>query len=188
MHDFETMSETTAYRNHIKNSEIETREVFEREMLSPENIQRTLPMNIVTQLDNNQLTRSTDSSKHEETYELEVNPDPEPSSSDSSETSSSDSRAKKKKITKKKKRHKHRKDDSPYPYSSDNSDSSDDSHYRRKRRKKKKHRKKDPSRLCATLTAKLLTTAYKSNIIRFKMDQDPLHRRIYFLTLRRLRL
>ena len=27
-HDFETMSETTAYRNHIKNSEIETREVF----------------------------------------------------------------------------------------------------------------------------------------------------------------
>ena len=29
-HDFETMSETTAYRNHIKNYEIETREVFER--------------------------------------------------------------------------------------------------------------------------------------------------------------
>ena len=28
-HDFETMSETTAYRNHIKNCEIETREVFE---------------------------------------------------------------------------------------------------------------------------------------------------------------
>ena len=28
-HDFETMSNTTAYRNHIKNSEIETREVFE---------------------------------------------------------------------------------------------------------------------------------------------------------------
>ena len=30
-HDFETMSETTAYRNHIKNSELETREVFEQE-------------------------------------------------------------------------------------------------------------------------------------------------------------
>ena len=30
-HDFETMSETTAYRNHIKNSDIETREVFEQE-------------------------------------------------------------------------------------------------------------------------------------------------------------
>ena len=29
-HDFETMSETTAYRNHIKNYEIETREVFEQ--------------------------------------------------------------------------------------------------------------------------------------------------------------
>ena len=30
-HDFETMSETAAYRNHIKNSKFETREVFERE-------------------------------------------------------------------------------------------------------------------------------------------------------------
>ena len=47
-HDFETMRETTAYCNHIKNSEIETREFFEQETLSPENIQRTLPMNIVT--------------------------------------------------------------------------------------------------------------------------------------------
>ena len=48
MHYFETMSETTAYRHHIKNSEIETREVFERENPSPENIQRTLPTDIVT--------------------------------------------------------------------------------------------------------------------------------------------
>ena len=47
-HDVETMSETTAYRNHIKNSEIETREFFERETSSPQNIQRTLPMIIVT--------------------------------------------------------------------------------------------------------------------------------------------
>ena len=47
-HDFETMSETTAERNHIKNSEIETREVFEQETSTPENIQLTLPMNIVT--------------------------------------------------------------------------------------------------------------------------------------------
>ena len=84
MHDFETTSETTAYRNHIKNSEIETREVFEQETSSPENIQRTLPMNIETRLDNNQLTRSTDISKHEETH------NPEPSSSDTSETLSSD--------------------------------------------------------------------------------------------------
>ena len=29
---------------------------------------------------------------------------------------------------------------------------------------------------------KLMTTVYKSKIIRFKMDEDPLQRRIYFLT------
>ena len=81
------MSKTTAYCNHIKNSEIETREVFERETSSPENIQRTLPMNIMTLLDNNQLTRSTDSSKHEESHKPEVKPDPETLASDSSETS-----------------------------------------------------------------------------------------------------
>ena len=75
-HDFETMSETKAYRNHIKSSEIETGEVFEQETSSHENIQRKLTMNIVTRLDNNQLTRSTDSSKHEEAYEPELNPDP----------------------------------------------------------------------------------------------------------------
>ena len=46
----------------------------------------------------------------------------------------------------------------------------------------KKHRKKYPIRICATLTEKLLTTAYKSKIIRFKIDEDPLQRRIYFLT------
>ena len=39
-----------------------------------------------------------------------------------------------------------------------------------------------PSRLFSTLTAKLLTTAFKSKIIKFKMDEDPLQRRIYFLT------
>ena len=81
-HDFETMSETTAYRNHIKNPEIETRVVFERGTSSTENFQQTLPMNIVTQLDSNQITQSTDSSKYEETHEPEVNPDSEPSPSD----------------------------------------------------------------------------------------------------------
>ena len=30
------------------------------------------------------------------------------------------------------------------------------------------------------LTENFLTKAYKSNIIRFKMDEDPLQRRIYF--------
>ena len=138
-------------------------------------------MTFETRLDNNQLTRSADSSKHEETYNLEVNPDPEPSSSDSSETSSSDSRAKKNKNTNRKKRRKHRKYDSSYPYLSDDYDSSDDSQYRRKRHNNNKHRKRDPIGLCATLTRKFLTTAYKSKIIRFKMDEDPLQRRIYFL-------
>ena len=111
-----------------------------------------------------------------------MNPEPEPSSSDLSESSSSDSRAKKKKSKKKKKRPKHRKDYSSDPSSSDDSNSSDDSHYRRRRCKKKKHQKKNPIKLCANLTTKLLTTAYKSKIIRFKMDEDPLQRRIYFLT------
>ena len=77
--DFETMSKTKAYRNHIKNSELETREVFERETWSPENIQRTLPTDMVTWLDDNQLTRSTYSLKHEETHEPEENPEQEPS-------------------------------------------------------------------------------------------------------------
>ena len=111
-----------------------------------------------------------------------MNPDPEPSSSDLSETYSLDSRAKKDKIKKKKKRCKHQKDDSSDPSLSDDSDYSDDSNYRRKRCKKKKHRKNHLIKKCATLMAKLLTTAYKSKIIRFKMDEDPLQRCIYFLT------
>ena len=130
-HDVETMSETTAYQNHIKYSEIETRNFFERET-SNENIENIVNRLDKTQLDNNKMTRSTDSSKHEETYKMGSNPDPEPSSSDSSETSSLDSRARKKKRMKKKKRRKHRKDDSSDPSSSDDSDSSNDSNYRRK--------------------------------------------------------
>ena len=47
-HEFESMSETTAYRNHIMNSELQTREVFVWETWIPENIQRTLPTDIVT--------------------------------------------------------------------------------------------------------------------------------------------
>ena len=66
---------------------------------------------------------------------------------------------------------------------SDDSGSSDYSHYRRKRRKDKKYREKDPIRLCTTLTGKLITTSYKSNIIKFKIDEDTLQNRIYFLTL-----
>ena len=42
--------------------------------------------------------------------------------------------------------------------------------------------KQYPIKLCALLTEKLLMTAFKSKIIRFKMDKDTLQRRIYFLT------
>ena len=37
-------------------------------------------------------------------------------------------------------------------------------------------------KLCTRLTAKLLTTAYKSKRFKFKLDEDSLQRRIYFLT------
>ena len=115
-----------------------------------------------------------------------MNSEPDPSSSYSSDSSSSsDSAPKRKKSKKKKERRKHRKNDSSDPSTSDDSDSSDSSediHYRRRRRKNKKHRKEDMIRLCATLTAKFLTTSFKSKIIRFKMDEDPLQRQIYFLT------
>ena len=141
-------------------------------------------MNIGTRLETTRLddkiNRSVDSSKLSENHEPEVNLDPDPSSSGLSDSSSSDSAQKKKKSKKKKKRHKHRKDESSDPSSSDDSDSSNDIHYRRRRLKNKIHRKAHPIRLCAPLTAKLLTTAFKSNIIRFKMDEDPLQRRIYF--------
>ena len=124
-----------------------------------------------------------DSSKRREKHEPEVNPDPELSSSDLLESLSSYLRARKRSARRKKEnRRKHQKYDSSDPSSSDDSDSSEDIHYRRKRRKDKKHWEKDLIRLCANLTAKLLTTAYKSKIIRFKMDEDPLQRRIYFLT------
>ena len=115
-----------------------------------------------------------------------MNSDPDPPPLDSSDlSSSSDSARKRKKSKKKKKRRKHRKYDSSDLSSSDDSDDSDsseDSHYRRRRRKNKKHRKKYPIRSCATLTAKLLTTAFKPKMIRFILDEDPLQRRIYFLT------
>ena len=118
-------------------------------------------------------------------HESKVKSDPDPPPSDLSDSSSSDSKNKRKKHKDRKKRRKHRKYDLSDPSSSDDSDDSDsseDSHYRRRRRKNNKHWKKDPIRLCATLTAKLLTTAFKSNMIRFKLGEDPLQHRIYFLT------
>ena len=152
-HDIENISENTAYRKHIRDSEFETREVLERET-SNQNIENVGTRLDKTRLDKNQMTRSMDSSKRSEKHEPVMNPDPEPSSSDSLESSSSNSRAKKKNC-------KYRKDDSSDPSLSVDYDSSDDSNYRRKQRKDKKHLKKDPITLCATLTGKLLTTAYK---------------------------
>ena len=133
--EIETISEKLVYRKFIKDSEIETRELFERENI--ENIGTRLE---TTRLDD-QMTQSVYSSKRSEKNEPEVNLDPDPLSSDSRDSSSSDSAPKKKKIKKKKKRRKHRKYDSSEPSSSDDSDSSEDSHYRHKLRKDKKHRK-----------------------------------------------
>ena len=66
------------------------------------------------------------------------------------------------------------------------SDFPDDSNCERRRSdKKKKYRKckkQDPIKLCAKLTAKLPTTAYKSKVLKLKFDKDPLHHRIYYLT------
>ena len=79
-HDFETTNKTTAYLDHIKNYELETREVFEQET---ENIPQTRQTYLVTTLNKNPPSRSTDSLKHEKRYKPEVKPDLEPSSPDS---------------------------------------------------------------------------------------------------------
>ena len=90
------------------------------------------------------------------------------------------SKLNKKKRDNKKKRWKHKKQDL-YDSPSGDSGSSDDSEYRCKQRKKKSHRKKNPIKLYTRLTAKLLTSAYKEKIIRFKLDKNTPQRRIYFL-------
>ena len=88
--EIETISEKLAHRKFIKDSEIETREVFERENI--ENIGTRLETN---RLDD-QMTQSVDSSKRSKKHKPEVNLDPDPLSSDSSDSSSSDSAQKKK--------------------------------------------------------------------------------------------
>ena len=85
-HDIETISKKIAYCKHIRYLEFETRKIFERET-SKENIENIVTRLDKNRLDNNQITRSTDSSKHSETYKPEVNPDPKTSSSDSLESS-----------------------------------------------------------------------------------------------------
>ena len=81
-------SEKLAYCKFIKDSEFETRKVFERENIK--NIRTRLETN---RQDENQMPRSVDSSKLSKKHKPGVNLDPEPSSSDSSESSASDSRA-----------------------------------------------------------------------------------------------
>ena len=40
----------------------------------------------------------------------------------------------------------------------------------------------DPIKKCAKVTSKLLTIVYKSKFTKFKLDEDPLQRRGYFLS------
>ena len=109
--DIETISKKIAYNKHIRDSEFETKDVLERKM-SNQNIENIGTRLDKTLLDNNQMTRSMDSSIYIENYEPEVSSVPEPLSSDSSESLPLDSRARKMKRKKKKKRCKHWKDDS----------------------------------------------------------------------------
>ena len=70
--------------------------------------------------------------------------------------------------------------------SSSDSDSSDKSDYKRKIcNKKKKYwklKKHNPTKICTKLRAKLLTTAYKSKALKFKLEEDLLYHQIFFLT------
>ena len=90
----ELISEKLAYWKFIMDSEFETRKVFGRDNI--ENIGNIVTRLETTWLDENQMTRSVNSSKRSEKHEPEVNLDPDPSSSDSSDSSSSDSAPKKK--------------------------------------------------------------------------------------------
>ena len=120
------------------------------------------------------LTRPTELPEQNGKAHVPNDPHPDPSLLESSSN--------KKKRDNKKERREHKKDDLSDPSSSENSDFPYDSDYRRKQRKRKRNQKTDPIKLCACLTAKLLTTVYKSKIIRFKRYEDPLHSRVYFLT------
>ena len=111
-------------------------------------------------------------SEENEKEHVPDDPDLEPSSSESSSNKNKSNKNKMCQIDKK--------DGQSDPSSSNDSDFSNGIDYRRKQHKKKSYQKKDTIKLCAHLMAKLLMTAYKSNIIRFIMDEDPIQRRIYF--------
>ena len=86
----------------------------------------------------------------------------------------------------KKKHQKRKKQESPESFLR-YSDLSKESDYKSKRcNYKKSHQKKDAMKLCTKITKKFLTTAYKSNIIKFKLNENPLQRQVYFLSLIKL--
>ena len=58
-YDIKRVIETKAYSNHIKKSELETRNVFERENIQTENIPLARQPDFVTPLPDNPQTRST---------------------------------------------------------------------------------------------------------------------------------
>ena len=65
------------------------------------------------------------------------------------------------------------------------SDSYDESYYQSRIRDEKKNywkKKHVPIKLFAKITENFLTKVYKSKVVTFKLDEDPLHRRICFLT------
>ena len=113
-----------------------------------------------------ELTRRTEIPEKNGKAHIPRKPDPDPSLSDSSSKiynlpkDRSYSKQIKNKSDKKKESRKHKKQDASGS-SSSNSESSNDSEYRRKQQKNKSHRKTDLIKLCARLTAELLTTAYK---------------------------
>ena len=120
------------------------------------------------------LTRPAELPEQNGKAHVSDDPDPEPSFSESP--------SKKNKCDNKKNLWNYQKIDSSDPSSSNDSDSSYNSDYRCKRRKRESDRENYLIKLCARLTAKLPTIAYKSKITRFKMDEDPLQCRIYLLT------
>ena len=102
----EKISEKVVYRKFIKDSEFETREVFERENSARENVENIGTRLETTRLDDH-MTRSENRSTRSEKHKPKVDLDPDPSSSDSLDPSSSDSALKKKKNKKKKNSRKH---------------------------------------------------------------------------------
>ena len=72
---------------------------------------------------------------------------------------------------------------------SGSSHSPNDNNYKRRQcanNNKNKLRNKtcfhDPIKKCANLKAKVIISAYKSKVIKFKLDEDPLQRQVYLLS------